>query len=218
MRVKTTDKGHEYIEIDCQYKDFEGKFPCYGKIGVIRFFYKKDIPLRFDNIKIGDKEFDDKIDYGTLDWKYLTMGMVDVFKQLEFKEGDDFVLKQFSTPNSDIGTTKLFFDNYRNSIEKIQLFFERKIKPMEWKSVNEHKPKISVMEKSQHDLLIFDGKDYHRGYAKAVLTTEPTNENLYDIKYFSHETNSYINNALMFIEIEPVKNGHMNIWRTIWNK
>jgi hypothetical protein len=126
MELKKTNNGFAFIEVDCQYKDVNDVFPCDGSTSVIRVFYNKGIPLRFDSIKIGDKEFDDKIDYGTLDWQYLTMGMVDVFKIIEFKKGDDFILKQFSTPNGEINGTKLIFDKYRNSIEKIQIFLEVK--------------------------------------------------------------------------------------------
>jgi hypothetical protein len=129
MELKKTLNGFDFIEVDCQYKDVNDIFPCDGLTSIIRVFYKEGIPLRFDSIKIGDKEFDDKIDYGTLDYNYLIMGMVDVFKKIEFKKGDDFILKQFSTPNSELTDgTKLVFDNYRNSVEKIQIFLEAKIK------------------------------------------------------------------------------------------
>ena len=210
MREKTTDKGFDFIEADCQNKDFEGRFPCSGKIRLIRFLYRKGVPLKVGSLWIDGKGIDLKpMLYSTLDYQHTIIGVMDYPIEINFCKDYKFFFEQFNQPN---------WGDHNNSVEKIQLFFDRKIEPMEWKSVKEHSPKISVMENSQYDLLIFDGTDYHRGYAKAVLTTDPTNKNVYDIKYFSHETDSYINNAVMFLEIEPVSSGKMNIWRTLWKK
>ena len=97
-------------------------FICDGKISVIRFFYKKGIPLKFDKIKIGDNEFDDLIDFGTLDYFFILNGVVDVLKNFDFKKGDVFEFKQFSRENFTKDGTPYNFDSYRNSVEKIQIF------------------------------------------------------------------------------------------------
>lgn len=210
MIEKTTDKGLEFIEADCQNKDFEGRFRCSGKIRLIRFLYRKGVPLRVGSLWIDGKGIDLKpMFYSTLDYQHTLVGVMDYTIEINFCKDYKFFFKQFNQDGC---------GDHNNSVEKIQLFFDRKIEPMEWKSVEEHTPTISVMEKSQHDLLIFDGTDYHRGFAKFTLTTDPTNESVYDTKYFSHETGSQITNAVMFLEVEPVKRGHMNIWRTNWKK
>jgi hypothetical protein len=90
---------------------------------------------------------------------------------------------------------------------------------MNWKSVIDgDKPELSVMENSRYDLIIWDGEDYHRGFAKAVYNqnNNENNPDFYNIKYFSHETHQYIN-AVKFLEVIPTeKNLKMNIWRTLW--
>ena len=90
---------------------------------------------------------------------------------------------------------------------------------MDWKSVKRDRPQINVMERSRYDLIIFDGYDYHRGFAEAKLNGSPfSGKPVYEIKYFSHETGNYIE-AVKFMEILPAeKNIKLNIWRTIWKK
>ena len=87
---------------------------------------------------------------------------------------------------------------------------------MNWKSViNGDKPELSIMENSRYDLIIWDGEDYHRGFAKATPNYSRSGC-FYKIDYFSHETHQYIK-AVKFIEVAPAeKNLKMNIWRTLW--
>jgi len=126
MIVKTTDKGFEFIEADCQYKDFEGDLPIDGKVSSIRFIYKKNVALRINRLFIGKNEIDWKqVHYSTLDYQYHMMGLVDLsVHNVEFKKGEKFIFKQFSDENKTLPDgTKVNWDRYRNMVEKIQLFF-----------------------------------------------------------------------------------------------
>jgi len=127
MKVSKYAKTYDFIEVDCQFKDVDDVFPCDGKISCIRVLYKKGINLRFEKFKIGDTEITDPIDTGTLDYQYTTIGLIDITMKIEFKEGDDFIFKQFNKPNYIMEDgTKVNWDRYRNSVEKIQIFLEVK--------------------------------------------------------------------------------------------
>lgn len=131
MEIKTTDKGYEFIEVDCQYKDFDGKFPCDGKLRIIRFLYKKGIQLKVSGVSgifIHNKEVDvTPMFYSTLDYGFTVIGIMDSpIVDIDFKKGDDFVFKQFNEQNSKIDGYDVVWDRYRNSVEKIELYFDKK--------------------------------------------------------------------------------------------
>lgn len=128
MELKVTDKGHEFIEVDCQYKDFESEFSCDGKIRLIRFLYKKGTPLKIESLLIGKNEIEwQRVHYSTMDYHYHLIGLVDLTVDVEFEKGEKLVLKQFNKPNTTLEDgTKVNWDRDRNMVEKIQLYFERK--------------------------------------------------------------------------------------------
>lgn len=80
---------------------------------------------------------------------------------------------------------------------------------MKWKKFSECTPTFNVMFKSKHDLIIFDGSNYHRGFATYKWSE---NINLYRAEFYSIDTKNVIN-CERYLEIKPAKRGlKMNIW------
>lgn len=117
------------LVIDCNFKDVSDKFICDGQISLIRFIYKKGVPLYLDSLQIGDRvERFENICSSTLDYKYLLTGIYDFipFESLKsVKKGDDFVFKQFNKPNSLLlDGTKIDSTKYNNMVEQIIIFIQ----------------------------------------------------------------------------------------------
>ncbi len=124
MELKSHN-GHEFIEANCGYKDFEGNLPIDGKVFSIRFFYNKGVPLKLSSLFIGKNEIDWKqVHYTTLDYQYHMMGLVDLSANIEFKKGEKFILKQFNNENKKLPDGIENWGKYKNMVEKIHLFIK----------------------------------------------------------------------------------------------
>lgn len=89
---------------------------------------------------------------------------------------------------------------------------------MKWKSVKKNKPMCSIMGKSQYDLLMFDGYNYHRGYATYNQTPHTADCLLVKPRYFSIDLGDYIT-PLSFLEIAPPKKASLtNVWSKVFKK
>jgi hypothetical protein len=83
---------------------------------------------------------------------------------------------------------------------------------MKWKSIKKHKPTCNIMGKSEYDLLMFDGENYHRGWASYNKTDNSNDASLKNPRYYSIDAKAYIN-PLRFLEIKSARKSESgNVW------
>ena len=83
---------------------------------------------------------------------------------------------------------------------------------MKWKSVKNNRPTTCSVMGHSNDLLMFDGENYHRGYALFNKSNNSNDCSLKKPRYFSIDAQAYII-PIEFLEINRAEKAiHGNIW------